>query len=131
MSQRARRLSKKVKQLSEQYDREREVNMAIDMATSLLNSLYNELDELWDEYNSQMAYIYKNDDAEISYDLLEMPDGTKIEVTILESDDSIMVAYKGLVGKSKKHKHDKFDFNIGYNLAATRLMMKIMEAKYM
>lgn len=130
MSQREKRLMKKLKQLSSDYEREKVLEDIAEAASEALRQANEELDELWDDYNHYIDYIYKNDDADISYDLLELPDGREINVMILQTDDVIAVSYDGLVGKAKRHEYDEFRFEVGYNIAAARLMMKLFEKEY-
>ena len=131
MSQKIKRCHRKLRTLSENYEREADINKLIDIYTKILDELNSELDNLWDEYGEMVSYIYNNnEDANISYDLLELPNGNVLNVIILEIGDEIVVAYDGLVGKAKKHEHDDFDFETGYNIAATRLMMKVLQREY-
>ena len=137
MSQREKRLVNKLKKLSADYEREKVLediaeaaNFAIMQANAALVQANEELDDLWDDYNKYIDYIYKNDDADISYDLLELPDGREINVMILQTNDVIAVSYNGIVGKAKRHEYDEFRFDAGYNIAATRLMMKLFEEEY-
>lgn len=137
MSQREKRLVKKLQKLSADYEREKVLediaeaaNFAIMQANAALVQANEELDDLWDDYNKYIDYIYKNDDADISYDLLELPDGREINVMILQTNDVIAVSYNGIVGKAKRHEYDEFRFDVGYNIAATRLMMKLFEEEY-
>ena len=137
MSQREKRMMKKVKKLSSDYEREKVLediieaaNFAIMQANAALAQANKELDDLWDDYNKYIDYIYKNDDADISYDILELPDGQEISVMILQLNDTIAVAYNGLIGKAKKHESDNFSFETGYNIAAARLILAIMKQRY-
>lgn len=132
MSQRNKRLVKKVRILSEQLQKEVDLQEAIENVSGLLQNLNNEYDNLWKEYHDCMAYVYKDNDdnAEIFYDLLVLPTNEEIEVVILRTDDEVVVSYNGLTGKAKRHEQDEFDFEIGYNLAASRLLVEYYQNKY-
>ena len=128
MSQKIKRCHKKLAMLSENYEREADINKLIDIYTKVIEELNDELDLIWDNYEANMAYIYNSDDtANVSYDLLEMPDGRQLEVMILETQREVNVAYDGLIGRAKAHEHDNWNFETGYSIAATRLMMKILQ----
>lgn len=130
MSQREKRIMKKVKKLSSDYERKEVLNNLIKSANETLFYANEELDKLWDEYRKMMEYIYENDNADISYDILDLPDGQQINVMILQLNDTIAVAYNGLIGKAKKHESDNFSFETGYNIAAARLILAIMQQRY-
>lgn len=130
MSQREKRIMKKVKRLSSDYERKEALNNLIKSANETLVHANAELDKLWDEYRDMMEYIYGNDSADISYDILDLPDGQQINVMILQLNDTIAVAYNGLIGKAKKHESDNFSFETGYNIAAARLILAIMQQRY-
>lgn len=132
MSQRNKRLVKKVRILSEQLQKEIDLQEAIANLTALLDDLNKEYNDLWKEYDDCMAYVYKDneDDAEILYDLLVLPTNEEIEVVILKTNDEIVVSHNGLTGKAKRHEQDEFDFETGYNLAASRLLVEYYQHKY-
>jgi hypothetical protein len=153
MSQRVKRLTKKIKRLSENFVRENEINNVIDNIKNSINDLSkltpeedvniaikyfeeiinqgnNELDNLWKEYGEIIAYIYKENDAHIGYDVIKLLDDTELDITILEMEDIVLVASQGFVGKAKKHEQDEFDFEIGYQIAVHRLIEKILNKKY-
>jgi effector-binding domain-containing protein len=129
MSQKKKRIVKKFKALSENYKREAEIDKLIELYSAVLKTLNDELDDLWKDYENKVSYIYNND-ANITYDVLELPNGEIINVMVLESNDEIVVAHNGIIRKAKKHDHDEFNFEIGYNIAATRLIMKLLQKKY-
>ena len=127
MSQRNKRLKKHLSELSLNYQQQAEAEQMYDMLSKAIQKLNNELDDLWDAHNDHMSYIYSQDDAEVSYDLLVLPDGQELDVMILETDNEVLVSYNGVVGKAKKHPQDKFSFKKGYNLACMRLMQKLFD----
>ena len=127
MSQRNKRLKKHLAELSLNYQQQAEAEEMYEMLSKAIANLNKELDELWDNHNNHMSYIYSHDDAEVSYDILQLPDGEEIDVMILETDNEVLVSYNGLVGKAKKHPQDKFSFRKGYNLACIRLMNKLFD----
>ena len=127
MSQRNKRLKKHLSELSANYQKQEETERMYDILSKTIQKLDNELDDLWDAHNNHMSYIYSRDDAEVSYDLLVLPDGQELDVIILETDNEILVSYNGVVGKAKKHPQDKFSFKKGYNLACMRLMQKLFD----
>ena len=130
MSRREKRLIKKLKHLSVDYEKKEVLGAIVAVANETLKQANEELDELWNNYKDMMEYIYKNEDADISYDLLELPDGRQINVMILQANDTIAVSYNGLIGKAKRHECDEFQFEVGYNIAAARLILAIMESEY-
>ena len=127
MSQRNKRLKKHLAELSLNYQQQAEAEQMYEMLSNAILKLNNELDELWDAHSDHMSYIYSQDDAEVSYDLLVLPDGQELDVMILETDNEVLVSYNGVVGKAKKHPQDKFSFKKGYNLACMRLMQKLFD----
>ena len=132
MSQRNKRLVKKVKILSEQLQKEIDLQEAIENVSAILKNLNDEYNDLWKEYSDCMAYVYKDNDdnAEIFYDLLVLPTNEEIEVVILRTDNEIVVSHNGLTCKAKRHEQDEFDFETGYNLAAARLLVEYYQDKY-
>ena len=152
MSQRIKRLTKKIKTLSENFERESAINKAIDEMYVMIDDLSNleeesvdtiindlqdsitrknrELDKIWKEYESIMAYVYKEGDANVGYDTIQLLEGIDLDLTILETEDIVMVASNGLIGKAKRHEQDKFDFEIGYRIALHRLIGKVLNKLY-
>ena len=137
MSQRIKRLTKKIQKMSENYEREAVINNVIDEAnqaikafTEIIQVGNKELDDIWKEYERIMAYVYKNDDANVSYDVVQLIDGTTLDIIILETKDVILVSSLGLIGKAKKHEQDEYSFEIGYQIALHRLIGKILNKLY-
>ena len=137
MSQRIKRLTKKIQKMSENYEREAVINNVIDEANQALKAFTEiiqvgnkELDDIWKEYERIMAYVYKNDDANVSYDVVQLMDGTNLDIIILETKDVVLVSSLGLVGKAKKHEQDEYNFEIGYQIALHRLIGKVLNKLY-
>lgn len=127
MSQKNKRLKNHIKELSVINQKQEELENMISMLTKTIQSINLDLAALEVDYNQHINYIYSKDDAIISYNILQLPDGTEIDVMILETDDMVVVAHDGKIGKAKKHDTDNFDFNKGYNLACMRLMNKLFD----
>lgn len=137
MSQRMKRIEKKVAKITDNFEKEKYLNLIVEEANlelkrllQVLEEANQELDDIWQEYTREMAYIYKDNYANVSYDVATLYDGTKLDVTIIEHEDVILVSSLGLVGKAKKHPDDKYDFNTGYYIALHRLMGKILSKLY-
>lgn len=153
MSQRLKRLTKKIGKISENFEREIKINETIDDINQTIIELskleqnqdveiiianlkedlklnVKELNNLNKEYKEIMEYVYKENDAHIGYDTVTLFNGTELNLTILETNDVIMISSLGFVGKAKKHEEDIFDFEIGYKIALHRLLVKVFKRKY-
>ena len=125
MSQRMKRIEKKVAKITDNFEKEKYLNLIVEEANlelkrlvQILEEANQELDDIWQEYTREVAYIYKDNNANVSYDVATL------------HEDVILVSSLGLVGKAKKHPDDKYDFNTGYYIALHRLMGKILSKLY-
>ena len=121
MSQIAKRLEKKISQIGAvQMDKaqilafKKETEEKLNEANSILAQI--------EEFEQQIVNYAKKNNTEVSVVKHQLIDGSEIDVFVVQYDRTVIVSALGLVGKSKAHPNDDFNFELGYELALHRFM---------
>jgi hypothetical protein len=122
MSQREKRLIKKVKELSLLSI---EKQKALDYIKQLEQEIHNTQHYLEDfalQEDYVENYVNKKEDSLIFSSEHTLVDGTKLDVIVAKEGNTVIVSSLGLIGKAKAHEDEPFVFEIGYQLALNRLI---------
>ena len=133
MSQINKRIKKKVQKLSEAHHKCHELEELIRLHEAEIERLHKEQQKRVDDVINDMDYIINHaTPGRVFIDKLELtlPNDEMIEAELYQVEDEVFVTYDGIVGQAKLHPEDDFDLNVGYNLAAARLILKLVELKF-
>ena len=122
MSQREKRLIKKVKELSLLSI---EKQKALDYIEQLEQEIHNTqhfLEDFTLQEEFVENYVNKKEDSHIFSSEHTLVDGTKLDVIVAKEGNTVIVSSMGLIGKAKAHEDEPFVFEIGYQLALNRLI---------
>ena len=122
MSQREKRLIKKVKELSLLSAEKQKALNYIAQLEQEIHSVQHLLEDITMQEDFVENYVNKNKDSDIFMAKHILVDGTELEVIVAKEGRTVMVSSMGLVGKAKAHEDEPFIFEIGYQLALNRLI---------
>ena len=125
MSQILKRLEKKTAQISAvQVDKMQVLALKADMENKLeeANFVLSQIEQFENEIQKYM----EDKDVQLSVAKHTLIDGTEMNIFVICYDRTVVVSALGLIGKSKAHPSDEFNFELGYELALHRLMDKYL-----
>jgi hypothetical protein len=122
MSQREKRLIKKVKELSLlSIEKEKALDYIVQLEQEI-HRVQHFLEDIEGQENFVKNYVNKNKDSNMFLAKHELVDGTELEVIVAKEGRTVIVSSMGLIGKAKAHEDESFVFEIGYQLALNRLI---------
>jgi hypothetical protein len=122
MSQKMKRLEKKVKALGSVQPDKANLLAFKEEAEARLQETYELLEQIGMFEQQILQYVDNVEGAELSVAEHELINGSKFNVIVLNYDRTVIVSALGLIGKAKAHPNDDFSFELGYELALHRLM---------
>ena len=122
MSQREKRLIKKVKELSLlSIEKQKALDYIVQLEQEI-HSVQHFLEDIAEQEDFVENYVNKNKDSDIFMAKHKLVDGTELEVIVAKEGRTVIVSSMGLVSKAKAHEDEPFIFEIGYQLALNRLI---------
>lgn len=122
MSRRIKRLTKKMKQVTG-FTVDRQVILdCIHQAEQNIKDANKILEQIKLEERKFEDYVNKVEGNKLFIREQKLNDGVSFDVTVLQEGRTIIVSALGFAAKAKAHELDEFDFEVGYNLALSRLM---------
>ena len=130
MSNKERRFLKKVKAINELDFDLAELDI---MSECLLERLLKiqELEESLNSAKNDIQQFLLDRSCFVTTENMKLLDGTDVDVYIVTFDDEYIMYANGVYAKAKCHPEEKeFDPVIGYALCRARLILKLLEQKY-
>lgn len=130
MSSREKRLLNKVKNIDE-IDRDMlDLNAMEEILLERLARVQN-LKVVLGETREEIQQALLNKSCFVTLERMQLYDGEEIDVYVMAFDDEYIMYYNGVVAKAKCHPlEEEYDPVVGYALCRARLIMKLLELKY-
>lgn len=127
MSRRAKRLERKARFISALELDKLTLEASIIHAEQAIEDAHNYLNKIEEQKKLFNEYVNKNKESKVFTKTETLEDGTELDICVVQEDRTVIVSTLGFMAKAKAHASDEFNFEVGYNLALTRLLNEILK----